>query len=204
MKIFEKFWSDDTFCGTGIRSSLLILTFFFQPSSSWNFFKWRKKSLSGFQRYDNSWRGVPESGHANCNQVRELYKQMTFFNKINSSSADTVGTAGQASDTSELTGGGVRDKFTSMWKKSHLTQKWVNGQISNFQYIMHLNTLAGMNNKKKSCCLQCKKIRAFLQRPDAIPCFPLGLTRLRIGWSGFGQPGNLPRFIETDGRFDWA
>lgn len=29
-------------------------------------------------------------------------------------------------------------------KKSPLTQKWVDGKISNFQYLIHLNTLAGM------------------------------------------------------------
>ena len=28
------------------------------------------------------------------------------------------------------------------WKKS-LTNKWLNGQISNFEYLMSLNTLAG-------------------------------------------------------------
>src|SRR3990167_3156190 len=29
------------------------------------------------------------------------------------------------------------------WKKETITQKWVQGQISNFQYLMHLNILAG-------------------------------------------------------------
>eukprot|EP00339_Tiarina_fusa_P026282 CAMPEP_0117073598 /NCGR_PEP_ID=MMETSP0472-20121206/51827_1 /TAXON_ID=693140 ORGANISM="Tiarina fusus, Strain LIS" /NCGR_SAMPLE_ID=MMETSP0472 /ASSEMBLY_ACC=CAM_ASM_000603 /LENGTH=570 /DNA_ID=CAMNT_0004798225 /DNA_START=1985 /DNA_END=3699 /DNA_ORIENTATION=+ len=29
------------------------------------------------------------------------------------------------------------------WKKDTLTQKWVQGQISNFQYLMHINMLAG-------------------------------------------------------------
>ncbi|KAK5575935.1 hypothetical protein RB653_007070 [Dictyostelium firmibasis] len=40
-------------------------------------------------------------------------------------------------------GRGVRDRFTSIWRKSPLTLKWQQGQISNFQYLMHLNTLAG-------------------------------------------------------------
>ncbi|KAF2070943.1 hypothetical protein CYY_007734 [Polysphondylium violaceum] len=38
---------------------------------------------------------------------------------------------------------GVRDRLTSIWRKSPLTTKWQQGQISNFQYLMHLNTLAG-------------------------------------------------------------
>ena len=28
-------------------------------------------------------------------------------------------------------------------RTSNLTEKWVKGQISNFQYLMHLNTMAG-------------------------------------------------------------
>lgn len=42
--------------------------------------------------------------------------------------------------------GGVKDKIASVIGKNRqiLTQKWVSGQISNFQYLMHLNTLAGM------------------------------------------------------------
>eukprot|EP01132_Coremiostelium_polycephalum_P005552 gene5552-6914_t len=38
---------------------------------------------------------------------------------------------------------GVKEKITSIWRKSPLTLKWQQGQISNFQYLMHLNTLAG-------------------------------------------------------------
>jgi len=29
------------------------------------------------------------------------------------------------------------------WMKVSITEKWQRGQISNFEYLMHLNTLAG-------------------------------------------------------------
>ena len=33
--------------------------------------------------------------------------------------------------------------FSTLVGESNVTQRWVKGEISNFQYLMHLNTLAG-------------------------------------------------------------
>eukprot|EP01094_Clydonella_sp_ATCC50884_P021304 TRINITY_DN4670_c1_g1_i1.p1 TRINITY_DN4670_c1_g1~~TRINITY_DN4670_c1_g1_i1.p1 ORF type:complete len:806 (-),score=266.06 TRINITY_DN4670_c1_g1_i1:22-2325(-) len=38
---------------------------------------------------------------------------------------------------------GSLDALRNMWRSDDLTTKWVNGQVSNFQYLIHLNTLAG-------------------------------------------------------------
>ena len=68
-----------------------------------------------------------------------------------SSGADASGIAG--AQTGDSADSNVRDRLMgTILKKSPLTQKWVNGQISNFQYLMHLNTLAGMKESEKPYC----------------------------------------------------
>lgn len=67
-----------------------------------------------------------------------------FIHNLYSASADSALSGGQSVDSADM-GSGVKDRLASViGKKSQiLTQKWVSGQISNFQYLMHLNTLAG-------------------------------------------------------------
>eukprot|EP01133_Synstelium_polycarpum_P015508 gene15508-18419_t len=67
-------------------------------------------------------------------------------NVSNSSIGDVSGISGsQTSDEHSQAGAdlGVKEKLSSIFRRTPLTQKWQSGQISNFQYLMHLNTLAG-------------------------------------------------------------
>ncbi|EFA78057.1 BEACH domain-containing protein [Heterostelium album PN500] len=74
--------------------------------------------------------------------TREEVHYRIVTNVSNNSIGDVSGISGSQTveDDRDL---GVKEKFTSIWRKSPLTLKWQQRQISNFQYLMHLNTLAG-------------------------------------------------------------
>ena len=56
-----------------------------------------------------------------------------------------------------------------------VTQRWVHDELSNFQYLMHLNTLAGRSYN------------------DLMPRLPLGPDRLRLARAGPTAAGHLSR-----------
>jgi len=61
-------------------------------------------------------------------------KQVDAHCLFSPTSADAAGITGAQTGEEDNREQGVREKLTSMvWKKTPLTQKWVNGQISNFQ-----------------------------------------------------------------------
>ncbi|EGC32207.1 hypothetical protein DICPUDRAFT_155867 [Dictyostelium purpureum] len=73
----------------------------------------------------------------------EVYHTLVnYVSTHNTIGGDAQGITG-AQTGDDMDDRGMKDRFTSIWRKSPLTLKWQQGQISNFQYLMHLNTLAG-------------------------------------------------------------
>nr|XP_018916724.1 PREDICTED: WD repeat and FYVE domain-containing protein 3 [Bemisia tabaci] len=66
------------------------------------------------------------------------HKFMAFATAINDSASQSV--AGQKRTANVEQGAGI---LSSLIGETSVTQRWVRGEISNFQYLMHLNTLAG-------------------------------------------------------------
>ena len=64
------------------------------------------------------------------------------FRSVSTSIADNAQTsvAGQRLSASVEQSGGL---FSSLMGETSVTQRWVRGEITNFQYLMALNTLAG-------------------------------------------------------------
>ncbi|ULT96044.1 hypothetical protein L3Y34_004591 [Caenorhabditis briggsae] len=62
---------------------------------------------------------------------------------INLSSGGSDSLGGQKSNVAIETTGRGASLLSSLIGQQSVTQRWLNGNISNFQYLMHLNTLAG-------------------------------------------------------------
>lgn len=88
-----------------------------------------------------------------------------------------------------------------LFKKSTMTSRWERREISNFEYLMFLNTIAG-NEFHDICCLiyfnsltftdingmtsvlKKNQHREELQRSQPVPCVPLDTCRLHVSKPG--------------------
>ncbi|CAG7725994.1 unnamed protein product [Allacma fusca] len=73
-------------------------------------------------------------------KVRNVVYQKFISMSKNENSDVKQSVAGQRRTTSVESSSGI---FSSLIGETSVTQRWVRGEISNFQYLMHLNTLAG-------------------------------------------------------------
>ena len=69
---------------------------------------------------------------------KAYHKLLTFCPSLTTSAAQSV--SGQKASTSVEGSSGL---ISSLIGEKSVTQRWERGEISNFQYLMHLNTLAG-------------------------------------------------------------
>jgi hypothetical protein len=79
----------------------------------------------------------------NFNAREEVHRLLVMHTPDKSSVEDLVGLQNSDNDFSASSLRKLSLPNFLQTKTSGLTQKWVQGQISNFQYLMHLNTLAG-------------------------------------------------------------
>ncbi len=69
-----------------------------------------------------------------------MYRFLSVSKSMTDSGAESI--SGQRSSMSLEQSGGS-SLFSSLVGETSVTQRWVSGEISNFQYLMHMNTLAG-------------------------------------------------------------
>ena len=90
-------------------------------------------------------------------------------------------------------------------KKSQLTLLWQTHQISNFEYLMQLNTLAGTCSRRDRVTAESRlpgrgsliwMSRAELQRPVAVARLPVDSEQLQERDAGPVGPGQLPRPVQ--------
>lgn len=80
-----------------------------------------------------------------------------------------------------------------LMRASNMTQKWQRREISNFEYLMFLNTIAGRNanlttekvlkrkyNYFKSSLNGIFSFRSYIQRFEPVSCVPLDFDELRF------------------------
>ncbi|CAJ0936217.1 unnamed protein product, partial [Mesorhabditis belari] len=72
---------------------------------------------------------------------RVFDKLLSMARRLNESGTESV--SGQKASMAVETMGRPLSLLNSLVGQQSVTQRWLNGQITNFQYLMHLNTLAG-------------------------------------------------------------
>ena len=80
----------------------------------------------------------PVSHGYQSDRNKAYHKLLTFCPSLTTSAAQSV--SGQKASTSVEGSSGI---ISSLIGEKSVTQRWERGEISNFQYLMHLNTLAG-------------------------------------------------------------
>ena len=67
---------------------------------------------------------------------------------------------------------GVKKTAVDLFRTSNLTERWMKREITNFDYLMQLNTIAGESSiVVPSVLTSCRPV---VQRRTPIPDFPVG------------------------------